>query len=134
MREELVRMGVQELRTSDEVDGLLKGTKGTALVFVNSVCGCAAGMARPGLALAMRNGTLPDKIATVFAGVDTDATNQIRSYFPEYPPSSPQVALFKDGSLLDLVQRHQIEGTSPEAVAERLAKIFDQHCAPASTG
>jgi putative YphP/YqiW family bacilliredoxin len=134
MREELVRMGVQELRTPEDVDKVLQGEAGTTLVFVNSVCGCAAGMARPGLALAMQSGVLPDKIATVFAGVDSAATEQARSYFSEYPPSSPQVALFKDGKLADLLQRHQIEGTSPEAVAEKLTQIFSQHCSTASAG
>ena len=98
MRAELIRLGVTELKTPQEVDQTLQNSQGTVLVFVNSVCGCAAGMARPGLALSMQHDTLPDKIATVFAGVDTEATQHVRGYFPEWPASSPQVALFKDGN------------------------------------
>jgi putative YphP/YqiW family bacilliredoxin len=132
MRKELVQLGVEELRTPEQVDEALANRSGTTLVFVNSVCGCAAGMARPGLALAMRHDRLPDRITTVFAGVDTAATQKVRGYFDDYPPSSPQVALFRDGRLVQLIQRHQIEGTSPEAVAEKLTSAFDAHCAPAS--
>jgi len=134
MREELVRIGVQELRTPEEVDSVLKGNQGTALVFVNSVCGCAAGMARPGLTLALQNEVLPDKVTTVFAGVDTEATARVRSYFSEYPPSSPQVALFKDGKLVHLIQRHQIEGATPKAVASMLVATFKEYCVTASAG
>ena len=100
MREELTRLGVKELRTPEEVDALLQASSGTSLVFVNSVCGCAAGTARPGLAEALGHSVRPDVVATVFAGVDQSATARLRSYFPEYPPSSPQVALFRDGKLV----------------------------------
>jgi putative YphP/YqiW family bacilliredoxin len=128
MRQELTRLGIQELRTPQDVDALLQRREGTALVFVNSVCGCAAGMARPGLALALRHSTLPDRITTVFAGVDVEATAQARRYMSEHPPSSPQVALFKNGELAQLIQRHEIEGTTPEAVAAKLVAAFDEHC------
>ena len=129
MRLELVRMGVTELRTPDDVDRELQDQTGTTLVFVNSVCGCAAGMARPGLALSLTNDVRPDKVVTVFAGVDKEATAQVRSYFSEYPPSSPQVALFKDGRMVRLVQRHQIEGTSAPEVASKLVTAYEEHCA-----
>lgn len=128
MRAELIRLGVTELKTPQEVDQTLQNSQGTVLVFVNSVCGCAAGMARPGLALSMQHDTLPDKIATVFAGVDTEATQRARGYFPEWPPSSPQVALFKDGKMVQLIQRHQIEGTSAPEVASKLIAMYDTHC------
>lgn len=128
MREELVRMGVSELRTPEEVDQTLQNDKGTTLVFVNSVCGCAAGMARPGLALSLTHDTRPDKVVTVFAGVDTEATQRAREYFEEYPPSSPQVALFKDGRLVSIMQRHQIEGSSAQHVAEHLIRSYQEHC------
>ena len=134
MREELVRIGVQELRTPVEVDSVLKDNPGTVLMFVNSVCGCAAGMARPGLTLALQNEVLPDKATTVFAGVETEATARARNYFSEYPPSSPQVALFKDGKLVHLIQRHQIEGTTPEAVASKLMAAFKEYCVTTSAG
>ncbi len=123
MREELVHLGVQELRTPEDVDAVLQN-HGTTLVFVNSVCGCAAGMARPGLALALQHDTLPDRVATVFAGVDTEATAQARSHFSEHPASSPQIALFKDGELVYLIQRHEIEGTSAEAVGVGLGQCL----------
>lgn len=128
MREELIRMGLQDLRTPEQVDQLLAEPQGTTLVFVNSVCGCAAGMARPGLALSLMHEVLPDRVATVFAGVDTEATARARSYFAEYPASSPQVAFFKDGNLVEVIQRHQIEGTSAAAVASKLTALFDEHC------
>lgn len=129
MRQELTKLGVQELTTPEAVDALLQKKEGTVLVFVNSVCGCAAGMARPGLAMALQHDVLPDRVTTVFAGVDTEATARARSYFSEHPPSSPQVALFKDGELASLIQRHEIEGTTPEAVASKLLAIFNDHCA-----
>lgn len=128
MRGELVRIGVEELRTPDDVDQIMKEKEGTTLVFVNSVCGCAAGMARPGLALAMMHEVVPDRVATVFAGVDTEATARARSYFGEYQPTSPQIALFKDGKLVDVIQRHQIEGTNAQAVAAKLVTAFDSYC------
>jgi putative YphP/YqiW family bacilliredoxin len=134
MREDLVRIGVTELRTPAEVDERIQEGSGTLLLFVNSVCGCAAGMARPGLALSMQNAVKPDEIATVFAGVDTEATARARSYFSEYPPSSPQIALFKDGKFVQLIQRHQIEGTSAPEVAQKLISLYETHCtAPAQS-
>lgn len=132
MRAELVRIGVTELRTPDEVDAVLQEASGTTLVFVNSVCGCAAGMARPGLALSLTHDALPDRVATVFAGVDREATARVRSYFADYPPSSPQVALFKDGKMVRLIQRHQIEGTSAPEVAAKIIAAFDEYCTPKS--
>lgn len=128
MRMELSRIGVQELRSAEEVDEMLRDSEGTTLVFVNSVCGCAAGMARPGLALSLTNDVVPDRVTSVFAGVDLEAVARARGYFGEYPPSSPQVALFKDGELIELIQRHQIEGTSAEAVAAKLITLFNKHC------
>ena len=128
MREDLVRMGVKELRTPEDVDQAMAAGDGTTLVFVNSVCGCAAGMARPGLALSLTNETLPDRVVSVFAGVDTDATARAREFFEEYPPSSPQVALFKDGKLVHMIQRHQIEGSSAQAVAQQLISAYDTNC------
>jgi len=128
MRRELTSIGVRELHTPEEVDELLRSQNGTILLFVNSVCGCAAGTARPGLSMALRNSVVPDTVATVFAGVDTEATSRARSYFEGYAPSSPQVALFRDGKLVHLIQRHQIEGRSAEMVAETLRQAFETYC------
>jgi putative YphP/YqiW family bacilliredoxin len=134
MRGELVRIGVRELRTPEEVDSAIRNTPGTVLVFVNSVCGCAAGSARPGLAIALQDGRVkPDEIATTFAGVDVEATARVRSYMPQYPPSSPQIALFKNGQVVELIQRHQIEGTSPDHVASLINGALEKHCAPAAS-
>ena len=129
MREELTRLGVQELRTPDEVDAKLKDSKGTTLVVVNSICGCAARMARPAVAMALQNATKPDHLTTVFAGQDADATNRARGYFTGYPPSSPQIALMKDGEVVFMLERWQIEGRSANAIAEDLVSAFDEHCA-----
>ncbi|MBK8229560.1 MAG: BrxA/BrxB family bacilliredoxin [Candidatus Eisenbacteria bacterium] len=129
MRGEIQAMGVRELRTPEEVDAVLKPGTGTVLVFVNSVCGCAAGMARPGLALSMESPVKPDHVVTVFAGVDMEATAQARSYFEDYPPSSPQAALFKDGKVVELIQRHHIEGTSATAVRDKLVAAHEKYCA-----
>lgn len=130
MRRELTDIGVKELRTPEEVDAVLQPGQGTVLLFVNSVCGCAAGSARPGLAQALSQASaVPDRVTTVFAGVDTEATARARSYFGEYPPSSPQVALFRDGKLAHLVQRHQIEGRSADLVAAALQSALEEHCA-----
>jgi putative YphP/YqiW family bacilliredoxin len=134
MRRELVQIGVQELRTPQEVDAVLLDQRGTTLVFVNSVCGCAAGTARPGLALALQHDSVPDRVTTVFAGVDMAAVARVRSFFAECTPTSPQVALFKDGELVELIQRHDIEGNSAETVAERLRIGFDKHCRSPSGG
>ncbi len=129
MREELTRLGVEELRSVPDVDAALGAASGTALVFVNSVCGCAAGMARPALAKALQHGTKPTKVYTVFAGQDLDATARARSYFGEYQPSSPSVALMKDGEVVAFVHRHQIEGRHPAAIASMLTQAFDTYCA-----
>lgn len=130
MREEMVGMGFAELTTPDEVDGFMAENSGTTLVVVNSVCGCAAGMARPGVRLALENGIKPDRLATVFAGQDVEATERARSYFGDYPPSSPSMALFKDGELVHFVPRHQIEGRTAEMVAEALAAALEANCSP----
>ncbi|MDM7913699.1 MAG: BrxA/BrxB family bacilliredoxin [Candidatus Eisenbacteria bacterium] len=132
MREELTRMGVQELRTPDEVDAFMRENRErTALVFVNSVCGCAAGMARPGLALALTHDRVPGAVATVFAGQDLEATNRARAYFENHPPTSPQIALFKEGKLVRLIQRQEIEGRDPGDVATNLIQAFDRYCVAA---
>jgi putative YphP/YqiW family bacilliredoxin len=127
MREEVTRLGVKELTNAAEVDQFI-AKKGTALVFVNSVCGCAAGGARPGLAIALTHGVKPDAVGTVFAGQDLEATQRARSYFEGNPPSSPAMALFKDGKLARLIQRWEIEGRDPRQVAKDLTAAFDQHC------
>ncbi len=130
MRDELTRLGVEELRSVEEVDAALGGMQGTALVFVNSVCGCAAGGARPAMTKAMSaDGKRPDKVYTVFAGQDLDATARARSYFGEYRPSSPSAALLKDGEVVAFVHRHEIEGRSPDQIASDLVNAFEQHCA-----
>jgi len=127
MKAELTTVGFEELTTPDAVDQAIK-SKGTTLVVVNSVCGCAAGTARPGVRLAIHNAKHPDKLTTVFAGVDTEATAQARKYFLPYPPSSPCVALFKDGKLVHFVERHHIEGRTAEMIAENLKMAFEQNC------
>jgi len=128
MREEVTRLGVRELKTPAEVDAALKEAKGTALVFVNSVCGCAAGNARPALAIAMKHGVKPDRVFTVFAGQDREATERARSYLGQ-PPSSPSIALLKDGKVAAMLHRHDIEGHMATEVAAALTAAFDRHCA-----
>ena len=129
MRQDLVSAGFTELRTPDEVDATLKDSSGTVLLMVNSVCGCAAGRARPGVKLALRSASSkPDKLATVFAGQDPEPTARARSYFAGNPPTSPQVALFKDGKLVYLMQRHMIEGREASEIADDLARAFETHC------
>jgi putative YphP/YqiW family bacilliredoxin len=128
MREELVRIGFQELRTPEEVDAQLKGQTGTTLVVVNSICGCAAGRARPGVALAVRHGVRPARLTTVFAGQDRPATERARSYFEGQAPSSPQIALFKDGRMVFMMQRREIEGRDAPEIAEHLIQAFDTYC------
>jgi len=128
MREDLTRLGIKELRTADEVDEVLSNQQGTTLLVINSVCGCAAGNARPAVKLAMDHHLLPDQLTTVFAGQDQEATAQARSYIEDYPPSSPSIALFKDGKLVEMIQRHQIEGRTPEEIAADLTNAFDKHC------
>ena len=130
MREELTRLGFRELRTPGEVDAVLGKSKGTVLVVVNSICGCAAGRARPAVAYALSHTVRPDVLATVFAGQDQGATAQARSYFTNYPPSSPSIALLREGKLLYMMERRDIEGRMPEEIAEDLARAFDQFCAP----
>lgn len=129
MREELTRLGVEELRTAKQVDAALANSKGTIMVVVNSICGCAAGLARPGVALALQHEPRPDRVATVFAGGDIEATARARSYFTGYQPSSPSIALLKDGQLVYMLERSQIEGKFPQQIAEELTKAFDEHCA-----
>jgi len=129
MRQELTRLGVEELRTPDEVDARLKDAKGTTLVVVNSICGCAARMARPAVAMALQHERKPDHLTTVFAGQDGDATERARGYFTGYPPSSPQIALMKDGRIVFMLERWQIEGRPADAIAEDLVEAFEEHCA-----
>ena len=129
MREELTRLGVQELRTPEAVDETLKNSTGTIMVVVNSICGCAAGKARPGIAMALQNEIRPDKVATVFAGGDIEATERARSYFTGFGPSSPSIGLLKDGQLVYMMERYQIEGRGPEQIAAELRQAFNQHCA-----
>lgn len=129
MREELTRFGVRELRTAAEVDQAITETSGTTMVVVNSVCGCAAGKARPGVALALQHALKPDQVTTVFAGADVEATGRARSYFTGYPPSSPSIALLKDGKLLYMMERHQIENQEADAIAAQLTAAFEEHCA-----
>jgi putative YphP/YqiW family bacilliredoxin len=128
MREELTRLGIEETRTPEEVDRAIKETDGTVMVVVNSVCGCAAGKARPGIAMALRNQTRPDRAITVFAGADIEATERARGYFTGYQPSSPSVALFKDGKLVFMLERSDIEGRDAPSIAQELSRAFDQHC------
>lgn len=129
MREELSGNGFTELKTSEEVDETMQNNSGTTLVVVNSVCGCAAGAARPGVLDAVTNSTkLPDRITTVFAGVDKEATAKARSYMLPYPPSSPAIALFKDGNLVHFIERRHIEGRSAQMIAQNLQMAFDEHC------
>lgn len=132
MRHELTSIGFKELRTPAEVDAVLSKDRGTVLVVVNSICGCAAGRARPAVAMALENKAKPETLTTVFAGQDTDATTQARSYFTGYPPSSPSVALLRDGKLVFMLERKDIEGRDPYGIAEDLTKAFDQFCGQAS--
>ncbi|MHC5210015.1 MAG: BrxA/BrxB family bacilliredoxin [Planctomycetota bacterium] len=128
MRDELTRVGVKSLNTPAEVDEILARPQGTSMVVVNSVCGCAAANARPGVSLALKHEKLPDNVCTVFAGVDREATDRARSYFKGYMPSSPSVALVKDGECVFVLQRHEIEGRDPQDIAKRLTDAFDSHC------
>ena len=131
MRQELTSLGVRELRTAADVDATLAERGKTTLVIVNSVCGCAAGKARPGVALALQHPTKPDLLTTVFAGADVEATERARSYFAGYPPSSPSIALLRDGKLLWMLERRNIENQSAEMIAKNLTAAFDKYCAPA---
>lgn len=129
MRQELTRLGVQELRTAADVETLLTQQGKTIMVVVNSMCGCAAGKARPGIALALQHAATPDVVATVFAGGDIEATERARSYFAPYPPSSPSIAILRDGKVVHFVHRHQIENQTAEAIARNLTEAFDRLCA-----
>lgn len=128
MRAELVEMGVQELRTTGEVDDFFASSEGTSLLLINSVCGCAAGSARPAVRLALGSGNRPGRVATVFAGQDLEATARARELIGDVPPSSPSLALMKDGELVHFVPRHMIEGREADAVAANLAEAFGIHC------
>jgi len=128
MRAELTSLGVQELRTAAEVAEALGNATGTALVVVNSVCGCSARSARPAVAAALRHSAKPEHLYSVFAGQDIDATQAARAFFTGYPPSSPSIALLKDGRLVTMIERHQIEGRTAPEVAQDLVNAFDRHC------
>lgn len=128
MREELTRLGVRELTSAEDVDEELDRDDGTVMVVVNSVCGCAARNARPAVARALEHDVVPDRSVTVFAGQDEEATSRAREYFTGYRPSSPSIALLKDGDLVYMLERHQIEGRSAEAIASDLTGAFEQHC------
>lgn len=133
MREELTSTGVQELLSAADVDAFMNEKSGTAMLVVNSVCGCAAGMARPGVRMALGHSRRPDRVATVFAGQDLEATARARGYIPDIPPSSPSIAFWKDGELVYFMPRHRIEGRDAHGVARELAAVFDEHCgAPAA--
>ena len=129
MREELTRLGVQELRTAEEVDRAITSQSGTAMVVVNSICGCAAGRMRPAVRMALQNGTRPEKMFSVFAGQDKEATERVRSYFRGYPPSSPSIALLRDGKLIHMMQRSDIEHREAADIASELKKVFEKICA-----
>lgn len=133
MRQELTRLGIEELRTAEAVDATLRDMKGTAMVVVNSVCGCAARNARPAVAMAMAHAVTPDVSTTVFAGQDREATERAREYFVGYPPSSPSIALLKDGDVVFMLGRHRIEGRSAQEIAADLTTAFDRYCAPAGS-
>ncbi len=128
MREELTSVGVTELRTAQDVDAFMADKSGTAMLVVNSVCGCAAGMARPGIRQALQHGRKPDRVATVFAGQELEATARARSYFADIPPSSPSIAFLKEGELVYFLPRHRIEGRTADAVAGDLVTVFEEHC------
>lgn len=128
MRQELTQLGVQETRTPEAVDAMLAPHGGTVMMVINSMCGCAAGRARPGVALSLQHAVVPDTVATVFAGGDLEATARVREYLPAYPPSSPSVALFKDGKPVFMLQRHQIENRDATEIAKSLTEAFEQFC------
>ncbi len=129
MRDELTALGIRELKTAAEVDEALGSAEGTTMVVVNSVCGCAAGNARPAIALALRHSALPDRSLTVFAGQDVEATSTAREYFTGYRPSSPSIGLLSDRKIVFMLERHQIEGRPAEEIARDLTSAFDDHCA-----
>jgi len=128
MKEDLTKVGFSELHTAEEVDKALSEEKGTTLVVVNSVCGCAAGAARPGIKMSLDGNKKPANLTTVFAGVDQEATERARQYFLPYPPSSPAIGLFKDGKLVHFIERHHIEGRPAEMIAENLKMAYEEYC------
>jgi len=128
MREELTRLGIQELRTADEVDRAIASQTGTAMVVVNSICGCAAGRMRPAVRMALQNNARPEKMFSVFAGQDKEATERARGYFTGYPPSSPSIALLRDGKLVHMMQRSDIEHREAADIASELKKVFEKFC------
>ena len=130
MREELTRLGVQELRTAEAVDQVIPNQPGTAMVVVNSICGCAAGRMRPAVRAALQNPARPERLYTVFAGQDREATERARGYFTGYPPTSPSIAIFRDGKLVHMLQRSDIEHRDAADIAGELKRAFDQFCAP----
>ena len=134
MRQELTRLGIQELKTAAQVDDVVRHAQGTVMIVVNSMCGCAAGKARPGIALALHHPVKPDVIGTVFAGGDIEATERARSYFTGYPPSSPSIAILRDGKLVYMMERRQIENQTAEAIARNLTDAFEQVCGSAGAG
>jgi bacilliredoxin len=130
MREDLTRFGIQETRTPEEVDEIIAKTQGTVMVVVNSICGCAAGLARPAIGMALKHSVVPAKVVTVFAGADIEATDHVRNrYFKGYFPSSPSVGLLRNGSIVWMLERHQIEGRDPRVIAKELTDAFDRFCA-----
>ena len=131
MREDLTRAGVEEARTPEQVEDAIRNTEGTLMVVVNSVCGCAAGKARPGVALALQSEARPDRSITVFAGADIEATAKAREHFAPYPPSSPSIGLFKNGQLVYMLERREIENKYAEEIAEELKSAFQRFCTPA---
>ena|SRR5262249_923735 len=133
MREDLTRLGVRETRSAEEVDEAIKNGEGTVMVVVNSVCGCAAGRARPGVALALQHKVRPENVITVFAGADIEATDRARSYFRGYPPSSPSIALLQGGELVYILERRQIEGREAPEIAAELTEAFDKYCSPSTS-
>jgi len=133
MREDLTRFGVEETRTPEELDKIVRNTKGTVMVVVNSVCGCAAGLARPAIGMALKHATIPDKVVTVFAGADIAATERARSYFKGYFPSSPSIGILQNGQIVYMLERHQIEGRYPVAIARDLTNDLDRVCVPSAT-
>ena len=128
MKAEMTQVGFEDLTNADAVEKALSATSGTVLVFVNSVCGCAAGAARPGVKLSLENSKKPEKLTTVFAGFDTEAVASARNFMLPYPPSSPSIALFKDGKLVHFIERHHIEGRSPQMIADNLKMAIDHFC------
>lgn len=132
MRQELTRIGFTELKTAQDVENVIQNQRGTMLVVVNSVCGCAAGMARPGVALSLNNDTVPDQLTTVFAGQDLEAVAKVRSIIPQIPPSSPSMFLFRDGKIVWALQRYEIEGHSALDVAGRLTAAYEAYCSKAN--